>query len=424
MEGANELCRAGRLILNDEDTLGRPDIEKNTEIIRLHVEIAVPSTCPLSLKEIRILWTNFLNSGDAEWIGSSIDPRSIPEEIGVTMERLVVVSDSSDEPMQDINNADLRIHCFVLSEEDPAVEELEPAHDGDDDFITACDNTTLPHKSLCGAWKSLIYHSSIKANLLRYAESALLFSDKGVSNHVVNWNRMIFLHGPPGTGKTSLCRALAHKLAIRLSHRYTSTQLLEIHSHSLFSKWFSASGKLINRLFELVRDMIEDDPKVLVCVLLDEIESLAVSRSNLGDGDPSDSMRAVNALLTSLDRLKVFPNVLVLATTNLTNKVDPAFCDRADLKVFVGPPIKAARIEILNSCLQELVRVGLVESKGIPDWGDVAEASDGLSGRSLRRLPLQAYALFLFSEPIPIPLSKFLKALLQTIEQEQKMKLN
>jgi len=42
-----------------------------------------------------------------------------------------------------------------------------------------------------------------------------------------------------GCGKTSLCKALAQKCAVRFAHRYEGVQLLEINAHSLFSKWFS-----------------------------------------------------------------------------------------------------------------------------------------------------------------------------------------
>ena len=220
-----------------------------------------------------------------------------------------------------------KVYTYELSNEEISTEEIDP---GDDEWVAGCDNLVLPHVSLDGLWESLIFDFNVKKQLLAYAQSAIQFCDKKVSSHIVQWNRILLLHGVPGCGKTSCCRALAQKLAIRLKDRFPRSILLDIHSHSLFSKWFSTSGKLISSLFSMVRDMVEDDPKCLVCILIDEVESLASSRGQQQSGDPSDAMRAVNSLLTSLDRLRSFPNVMVLATTNLTGRIDAAFVDRVD----------------------------------------------------------------------------------------------
>jgi len=59
---------------------------------------------------------------------------------------------------------------------------------------------------------------------------------------------------PPSLqGKTSLCKALAQKASIRLSHRYVHGQLLEVHAHSLFSRFFSESGKIITKVFNYIQ---------------------------------------------------------------------------------------------------------------------------------------------------------------------------
>jgi SpoVK/Ycf46/Vps4 family AAA+-type ATPase len=191
--------------------------------------------------------------------------------------------------------------------------------------------------------------------------------------------------------------------------------------------------------------MVQEDPKKLVCVLVDEVESLASTRnSSGGNGDPSDAMRAVNSLLTSLDRLRSFPNVLVLATTNLTGSVDAAFLDRVDLKLHIGLPILKARYEILRSCIHELQRVGIIiASSSTTDttiatfeqqqrWNghsnaatkrllECAKTAQEMSGRSLRRLPLQAHAQFL-GEHVGgegVSVDRFLAALGSAIQLEQ-----
>lgn len=133
-----------------------------------------------------------------------------------------------------------------------------------------------------------------------------------------------------------------------------------MNAHSLFSRWFSESSKQVSKLFSKV-DELAEDPSTFVCVLIDEVESLAHARKAVASGsEPSDALRVVNAVLTRLDDLRERPNVLVACTSNITEAVDLAFVDRADLKAYVPPPDAPARKEILESCFEELARVGIL----------------------------------------------------------------
>ena len=132
---------------------------------------------------------------------------------------------------------------------------------------------------------------------------------------------------------------------------------------------------------------------VCVCVLIDEVsdsvcvcvftvhqvESLTSARKSAMSGsEPSDAIRVVNALLTQLDQIKRYPNVVILTTSNVTGAIDLAFvdrwrnipcshslstvplCSRADIKQYIGLPSVAAIFKIYHSCMRELTRVGII----------------------------------------------------------------
>lgn len=73
--------------------------------------------------------------------------------------------------------------------------------------------------------------------------------------------------------------------------------------------------------------------------------------------EPSDSIRVVNAVLTQIDQIKCYSNVLILATSNMTQTIDLAFVDRADIKQYLGLPSVPAIYKIYMSCLEELMKV-------------------------------------------------------------------
>ena len=80
-----------------------------------------------------------------------------------------------------------------------------------------------------------------------------------------------------------------------------------------------------------------DDEDALVCVLIDEVESLTAARSGAASGaEPSDAIRVVNAVLTQIDQLRQRDNVLILTTSNSSEAIDLAFVDRADIKQYIG----------------------------------------------------------------------------------------
>ncbi|KAG8288711.1 Pachytene checkpoint protein 2 [Homalodisca vitripennis] len=64
------------------------------------------------------------------------------------------------------------------------------------------------------------------------------------------------------------------------------------------------SGKLVVKMFDKIKELIEDNNS-LVCVLIDEVESLTRAReSSMSGSEPSDLIRAVNSVLTQIDQMR------------------------------------------------------------------------------------------------------------------------
>lgn len=107
-----------------------------------------------------------------------------------------------------------------------------------------------------------------------------------------SFNRIVLLYGPSGTGKTTLCRGLVQKLAIRLRQEYKATKLIELDAAALFSKYFGESSKLVNEVFDSIESLLAQEPDVFICIFVDEIESLAATRERSKNAnEPKDSMR-------------------------------------------------------------------------------------------------------------------------------------
>jgi hypothetical protein len=125
--------------------------------------------------------------------GNEVNLDRLPQEIQQSCAKATIIDDSNEISHFSAGDS-FTIHTFTLSEEEACTEELEP-EGGDGEWVSGADSLTTPHVSLDNLWESLIFEEGLKRQLLDYAQSALLFSDKKVSSTIVNWNRILLLHG-------------------------------------------------------------------------------------------------------------------------------------------------------------------------------------------------------------------------------------
>jgi pachytene checkpoint protein 2 len=240
----------------------------------------------------------------------------------------------------------------------------------------------LPDAGFEPAWTSIKLADGVRERLLAQSLLSLTIRQK-LSFESAPLHGLILLMGAPGTGKTTLGRGLANQVAKQLPG--TKTTYIEIDPHALTSSALGRSQQAVAKLFEQTIPELAMDGAAIV--LLDELETLAVSRHHLSlEANPIDVHRATDAALAGMDRLtRDHRNVLLIGTTNFPKALDRAVISRADHIEEIGLPTEAARREII---LDSLEAIGAVW-KGVRDLendaGWLAKAAEGLDGRRIRK---------------------------------------
>lgn len=248
---------------------------------------------------------------------------------------------------------------------------------------------TLPDPELGALWDSIVLPNELKTQLLCQAILNFTLRPK-VSRSVLPLHGAILLVGSPGTGKTSLARGLAHRVAE--SFPSSGFRLFEVEPHMLTS---SAMGKTQQAVSELFSQSIAEAAAVgPTIVLLDEVETLAADRSRMSlEANPIDIHRATDAVLVQLDALaEAHTNLLFIATSNFPEAVDSAFTSRCDMVMQIPLPDETGCKEILRSCLTGLAKTFPALAALVDDniLNQCAHECVGLDGRAIRKLVASA----------------------------------
>jgi len=171
--------------------------------------------------------------------------------------------------------------------------------------------------------------------------------------------KLLFV-GPPGTGKTSVARALAHELDL---------PFVEVKLSMITSQYLGETAKNVEKTFEVAK-------RLSPCILfMDEFDFVAKTRSS---DEHAAIKRAVNTLLKSIDEVSLIQDeVLLIGATNHPDQLDAAAWRRFDEIVNFPKPDPSMRSDILRIVTRDME---------IDDFDPdaLANVTEGLTGSDLR----------------------------------------
>lgn len=184
--------------------------------------------------------------------------------------------------------------------------------------------------------------------------------------------RGMILHGPPGTGKTVMAKAIAEYFGC------PERRIKMTSGANLLDKWVGATEKGIRDLFKEARE----DSENLHVIVIDEIDAILGSRNQ---GSTSWERSRVNQFLTELDGINSPQNVFVIGITNFVESLDTAAIRPGRLGTLIEVPLpnEKHRKDIFELYLKKVKREFLTEDYGVLAER-LAKETQGFSGAEIK----------------------------------------